>query len=279
MPAQHGSSLEESMARGLRLQDGKDARHLPQQFQEGDDVDEDEGMAQANGGANDDSFAREQDDDEDQAGDDDEENSVNDGEDGNDDDDDDLRRSVSVTSSSYEPGAFSESAEIISKRYMEREQVRMAMEMEERNKRLAKQRYRKQQIEKWQSKTSKSPFRVNLVAENERLDEENRLRMMEEARHARLLAKRAEKAKQEVILKALTESSDLELLRREKRAIIDEEKRLKALMDLEKTNSHRKMDLIAAKNAEKHRRQEREEYRRASGRSNWSSESSATNSS
>jgi hypothetical protein len=163
---------------------------------------------------------------------------------------------------SYEPGIYMESAEIISKKYLERDQVKMAMEQQERERRLAKQRYRQQQLQKWQQKTAKSPFRVNLVAENERLDEESRLRMMEESRRARELAKRATQAKQEVILKALTESSDLDLLRREKRAIIDEERRLKALMDLEKTNSHRKLDLIAAKNAEKKRRQDKEEYRR-----------------
>ncbi|TMW69025.1 hypothetical protein Poli38472_001181 [Pythium oligandrum] len=162
----------------------------------------------------------------------------------------------------YGPVSSSESAEIIAKKYMERDQLRMAMELEERERRLAKQRYRQRHIQKWQQKTAKSPFHVNLVAENERLDEENRLRMTEDARRARELAKRADKAKQEVILKAITETSDLELLRREKRAIIDEERRLKALMDLEKTNSHRKMDLIAAKNAEKKRRQEKEEYRR-----------------
>jgi hypothetical protein len=63
------------------------------------------------------------------------------------------------------------------------------------------------------------------------------------------------------IIQALQESSDLEALRREKRVIIEEEKRLKALLDLEKTNSHRKMDLLAAQNAEKRRKQEKIEYR------------------
>lgn len=158
--------------------------------------------------------------------------------------------------------SYSESAEITSKKYMERDQVKLAMEQEERAKRLNKIRNRRQHIEKWQQKTSKSPFQVNLVADSERLDEEHRLRMMENTRRARELEKRTREAKNEVILKALTETSDLELLRREKRAIIDEEKRLKALMDLEKTNSHRKLDLIAARNAEKKRRMEKEEYRR-----------------
>uniref|UniRef100_K3WS73 Uncharacterized protein n=1 Tax=Globisporangium ultimum (strain ATCC 200006 / CBS 805.95 / DAOM BR144) TaxID=431595 RepID=K3WS73_GLOUD len=181
---------------------------------------------------------------------------------GGDDDDDSpyLRRSMSYNDDS--PMSYSESAEITSKKYLERDQVKLALEQEERAKRLNKIRNRRQQIEKWQQKTAKSPFQVNLVADSERLDEEHRLRMSENARRAKELEKRTRHAKNEVILKALTETSDLELLRREKRAIIDEEKRLKALLDLEKTNSHRKLDLIAARNAEKRRRQEKDEYRR-----------------
>ncbi|KAG1709984.1 hypothetical protein DVH05_016993 [Phytophthora capsici] len=160
------------------------------------------------------------------------------------------------------PTPYSDSAAIQSKKYMERDQVRLALEQEERTRRLNKIRARRQHLEKWTQKTARSPFHVNLVADNERLDEEHRLRMMERARREREFERRAKEAKSEVILKALTETSDLELLRREKRAIIDEEKRLKALLDLEKTNSHRKMDLLAARNAEKRRRQEKEEYRR-----------------
>ncbi|KAF4323144.1 hypothetical protein BBO99_00002682 [Phytophthora kernoviae] len=160
------------------------------------------------------------------------------------------------------PMPYSESAAIQSKKYMDRDQVKLALEQEERSRRLNKIRARRQHLDKWNQKLAKSPFHVNLVAENERLDEEHRLRMMERARRSRELDRRAKEAKSEVILKALTETPDLELLRREKRAIIDEEKRLKALLDLEKTNSHRKMDLLAARNAEKRRRQEKDEYRR-----------------
>ncbi len=53
------------------------------------------------------------------------------------------------------------------------------------------------------------------------------------------------------MLRALQEESDLEALRREKRAIVEEERRLKALLDLEKTNSHGKLDRMAAIRAEK----------------------------
>ncbi|RLN49090.1 hypothetical protein BBJ28_00021696 [Nothophytophthora sp. Chile5] len=179
-----------------------------------------------------------------------------------------LSRSATSSTASFDrefdegPMPYAESAAIQSKKYMERDQVRLALEQEERARRLHKIRSRQQHLDKWTQKTARSPFHVNLVADNERLDEEHRLRLLERARRGRELERRAKQAKSEVILKALTETSDLELLRREKRAIIDEERRLKALLDLEKTNSHRKMDLLAARNAEKRRRQEKEEFRR-----------------
>ena len=61
-----------------------------------------------------------------------------------------------------------------------------------------------------------------------------------------MLANRRTAAKREIVLKALQEDSDLDALRREKRAIMEEEKRLKALLDIEKTNSHAKADLLVA---------------------------------
>lgn len=63
---------------------------------------------------------------------------------------------------------------------------------------------------------------------------------------------------------ALTESSELEALRREKRAIIDEERCLKALMDIEKSSGHRKAQMLAALRAEKQRHAAKAEYRRKS---------------
>jgi hypothetical protein len=92
--------------------------------------------------------------------------------------------------------------------------------------------------------------------------QENRIRLKEEARRAKLIETRKSKVKNEIILKALSEQSDLDALRREKRAIQLEEKRLKALLDLEKTNGHRKQDLLAAQRAERHRKQKEVEYRR-----------------
>ncbi|RHY41691.1 hypothetical protein DYB30_013356 [Aphanomyces astaci] len=177
---------------------------------------------------------------------------------------DDLERSLTplqVSDTSLQRMSRSESAEIFSKKYVERHQVKSDMLLDEKTKRLNKERRRQLHIQKWQCKTTKSPFKVNLVADNERLDEENRVRMLEQARRVRELERKTKQVKNDIILKALQETSDLDALRREKRVIIEEEKRLKALLDLEKTNSHRKMDMLAAQNAEKRRKQEKIEYR------------------
>ena len=73
---------------------------------------------------------------------------------------------------------------------------------------------------------------------------------------------RKEAAKSDIVLKALHEQSDLDALRREKRAILEEEKRLKALLDIEKTQTHRKQDMLAAQRAERQRHASKTEYRR-----------------
>merc|ERR1719263_897436 len=105
----------------------------------------------------------------------------------------------------------------------------------------------------WRRKMERSPFLVDQVAENERIDEENRVRLAEEAARKKMLKSRKSKIKNEIILKALAEASDLDGLRQEKRLIAIEEKRLKALLQLEKASGHRKADLMAAQRAERQR--------------------------
>lgn len=54
---------------------------------------------------------------------------------------------------------------------------------------------------RWVDKTKNSPFAVNLVAEDERISEENQIRMKEEAERKVTIDRRKEKAKNEIILK------------------------------------------------------------------------------
>jgi hypothetical protein len=155
-----------------------------------------------------------------------------------------------------------ESAQLMSRKFIERDAVKASLLQEQASVRRSTRASRDRKTREWEVKTAKSPFRVDLLAENERVDEENKVRLREEARRAKAAERRRIQAKNDIILEALTEASDLEALRREKRAIIEEERRLKALLDLEKTNGHRKAQMLAAQRAEKQRHATKAAYRR-----------------
>ena len=113
------------------------------------------------------------------------------------------------------------------------------------------------------SKFCKSPFRIDLVAENERIDEENKVRLRDKARQKKAIERRKVEAKNSIILRALEEANVLDDLRKEKRIILEEERRIKALIDIEKTNATRKQDRIIAERAERKRKFEKKARRRA----------------
>lgn len=56
-------------------------------------------------------------------------------------------------------------------------------------------------ISKWMGKTKNSPFAVNLVAEDERISEENQIRSREEEERRKMIETRKERAKNEIVLK------------------------------------------------------------------------------
>ena len=147
-------------------------------------------------------------------------------------------------------------------RFIQRNHVKEKILNERSNYKFKMQAKKQAQTERWRQKMDRSPFLVDLLAENERIDEENRVRLREEARRERILEKRKNKVKNEIILKALQEASDLDALRAEKRMILNEERRLKALLDLEKTNSKKKQDMLAAQRAERERKQMQNNFRR-----------------
>ena len=109
----------------------------------------------------------------------------------------------------------------------------------------------------------RSPFLVDLVAENERIDEEFQVRKKLQIRKQRILTKKREEDKNDIILRALQEANEIEALRREKRTILKEEKRLKALIEIEKLNTQRKDDRIRAERAERKRKRVKATARQA----------------
>ena len=149
--------------------------------------------------------------------------------------------------------ARARAAQILSRKFANRDRVKAKLLEDQEMARTRARAGREATRRRWKMKTQHSPFLVDLVAENERLDEENKVRLAAEARQMRLLDKQRVALKQHVMVRALREESDLDALRREKRAIVDEERRLKALLDLEKTQTRSKVDMQAAERAERQR--------------------------
>jgi hypothetical protein len=129
---------------------------------------------------------------------------------------------------------------------------------------------REKRATKWLKKTACSPFAVDLAAEDERVAEENRIRFEDEEKRRSKLSQRKEAAKNEIVLRALSEFSDLDALRREKRAIQEEEQRLRALLTLEKSSVSNKEDRLAAERAQRQRRMAKLHERRENYQSSLS---------
>merc|ERR1719224_90555 len=96
---------------------------------------------------------------------------------------------------------------------------------------------RRERDERWTRKLQKSPFAVDLVAENQRIDEENRVRDHVEQRRQRLMARRNREAHNAIFKRATAEMDELDQLRAEKRMLLENERQLKALRDVEKSNA------------------------------------------
>jgi hypothetical protein len=76
------------------------------------------------------------------------------------------------------------------------------------------QRARDDREEHWKLKTKHSPFAVNLVAEDERITEEISMRVRQETDLRTKLEAGRKHVTNQLVLKALSESSELEALRR-----------------------------------------------------------------
>merc|ERR1719238_2503060 len=95
----------------------------------------------------------------------------------------------------------------------------------------------KEREELWGRKLQKSPFAVDLVAENQRIDEENRVRDHIEQRKQKLMHQRNREAHNAIFKRAVAESDDLDVLRQEKRTLLQNEKLLTAMRDVERSNA------------------------------------------
>lgn len=125
---------------------------------------------------------------------------------------------------------------IYSQRLNERKFLKAQYEFE-REKKIAEQTiYRKEKQGEWKSRYATSPFLVDLVADNERIEEEMTVRQQEERRRQKQQELKKKRVKNEIIVKALSEAPVLEQARATKRMMQEEEKRQKALQGLERVD-------------------------------------------
>merc|ERR1719409_1539163 len=133
--------------------------------------------------------------------------------------------------------AREESTKIMSIRFAERDAVKNNLRRERQEQQEKMQSSQHERDERWVRKLQKSPFAVDLVAENQRIDEENRVRDHVEQRRQRLMARRNREAHNAIFKRATAEMDELDQLRAEKRMLLENERQLKALRDVEKSNA------------------------------------------
>eukprot|EP01063_Lacrimia_lanifica_P019477 TRINITY_DN2679_c0_g1_i1.p1 TRINITY_DN2679_c0_g1~~TRINITY_DN2679_c0_g1_i1.p1 ORF type:complete len:241 (+),score=116.53 TRINITY_DN2679_c0_g1_i1:61-783(+) len=108
----------------------------------------------------------------------------------------------------------------------------------EREKRLAEKTiYHKEKTHEWQLRLQNSPFLVDLAGDAERVEEEMYVREMEEKRRQRRADSKKRKIKNEIIIKALSEVPVLEQARKQKKQLLEQEKRERALRDIQRVEA------------------------------------------
>ncbi|CAE8660889.1 unnamed protein product, partial [Polarella glacialis] len=123
--------------------------------------------------------------------------------------------------------AREESTKIMSIRFAQRDAVKADLKQGRHvlNEKIrASQRDRDQ---RWSRRMQRSPFAVDLVAENQRIDEENRVRKLVEQKRLKEAVTRSRDAHNNIFRRATAESDELDTLRTEKRLLLENERQLK----------------------------------------------------
>eukprot|EP00756_Hemistasia_phaeocysticola_P008833 Hpha_TRINITY_DN14738_c0_g1::TRINITY_DN14738_c0_g1_i3::g.102666::m.102666 len=125
-----------------------------------------------------------------------------------------------------------QTSKINGQRINERRYLKAQYEFE-REKKLAEQTiYHKEKTHEWQMRLQNSPFLVDLAGDSERVEEEMYVREMEDRRRQRRAEAKKKRIKNEIIIKALSEVPVLEQARRQKKLLMEQEKRERAMRDV-----------------------------------------------
>jgi len=153
--------------------------------------------------------------------------------------------------------AREESTKIMSIRFAQRDAVKHEIQEDRRKhveRMMSSQTDRNQ---RWGRKMQRSPFAVDLVAENQRIDEENRVREIVEKRRNKAAQQKMREAHDKILQRATAQGDELEHLRMEKRLLLENERQLKALRDVEKSNA-RTVQILQARQKQRLEREDRQ---------------------
>jgi hypothetical protein len=94
-----------------------------------------------------------------------------------------------------------ESEILFAKNEISRQKAKEEMFLRRKERDLITEAVREERVTLWQNRTKNSPFAVDLVAEVERINEENAIRSLEQESKSKIVGDRREKAKNDIILK------------------------------------------------------------------------------
>jgi len=157
--------------------------------------------------------------------------------------------------------AREESTKIMSIRFAQRDAVKHEIKEDRQQLQDKMMNSHRDRSERWGRKLQRSPFAVDLVAENQRIDEEHRVRNLVERRRNRSTQHKLREAHDQILQRATAQGDELEQLRMEKRLLLENERQLKALRDVEKSNA-RTVQILQAR---QRKRQDVEEQKMFGG--------------
>lgn len=147
--------------------------------------------------------------------------------------------------------AREESTKILSIRFAERDAVKKDLKVERQTVVERHHASQKDREDRWSRRLGRSPFHIDLVAESQRIDEESRVRELLEKKRLKAAMEKSREAHNKIFMRAMAESDELEQLRLEKRLLLENEKQLKALRDVERSNARTAQILQARKERQK----------------------------
>eukprot|EP01064_Diplonema_japonicum_P033611 TRINITY_DN667_c2_g1_i1.p1 TRINITY_DN667_c2_g1~~TRINITY_DN667_c2_g1_i1.p1 ORF type:complete len:227 (+),score=56.91 TRINITY_DN667_c2_g1_i1:69-749(+) len=130
-----------------------------------------------------------------------------------------------------------QTSKINGQRVNERRYLKAQYEFEREKKLAEKSIYHKEKTHEWQLRLQNSPFLVDLAGDAERVEEEMYVKEMEEKRRQRRADLKKKKIKNEIIIKALSEVPVLEHARKQKKQLLEQEKRERALKDIQRVEA------------------------------------------